>query len=184
MHLFYLKKNCHLIYQEFLGELDGLLEALEKESTVAGQRQVLVKIQKGLIAAQDIGDDKLKVAQAIADTIENKSRLLEHDAKNLDFVDDDEEEEEEEESAAAAAAASATAAASSSKKAAAVANRAAHNGNGESGGKGAGGEKGGGGGGGQTGAGGNSKNSGVKATKRPSEQHAEKQGKYVHRKHD
>ncbi len=36
---------------------------LEKETTVAGQRQILAKIHKGLVAAQDIGDEKLKVVQ-------------------------------------------------------------------------------------------------------------------------
>lgn len=52
----------------------------------------MAKIQLGLIAAQDIGDDKLVTVQAMADLIENKARQLEHDSKNLDFGKDDEDE--------------------------------------------------------------------------------------------
>ena len=50
------------------------------------------KIQHGLIAAQDIGDDKLITVQAMSDLIENKSRQLEHDSKILDFGKDDEDD--------------------------------------------------------------------------------------------
>lgn len=73
-------------FQDFLSHLDSLLDSLESESgSVVGQRQVLAKIQKGLIKAKDIGDEKLAVVQAMTDIIENKTRQLEHDAKNLDF---------------------------------------------------------------------------------------------------
>ena len=51
------------MFQEFLRDLDSLVSAFEKEKTAAGQRQVLAKIQLGLIAAQDIGDDKLATVQ-------------------------------------------------------------------------------------------------------------------------
>lgn len=61
---------------------------LKKKKTAAGQRQVLAKIQLGLIAAQDIGDDKLATVQAMTDLIENKARQLEHDAKNLEDEDE------------------------------------------------------------------------------------------------
>ena len=49
-------------------------------------------IQHGLIAAQDIGADKLVTIQAMSDLIENKSRQLDHDSKNLNFGKDDEDE--------------------------------------------------------------------------------------------
>ena len=49
--------------QEFVRDLDCLVSAFEKEKTAAGQRQILAKIQLGLIAAQDIGDDKLATVQ-------------------------------------------------------------------------------------------------------------------------
>ena len=50
-------------YSEFLRDLDGLVTAFENEKTAAGQWQVLAKIQLGLIAAQDIGDEKMATAQ-------------------------------------------------------------------------------------------------------------------------
>ena len=68
------------------------MTAFEKETTASGQRSVLSKIQHGLIAAQDIGDDKLVTVQAMSDLIENKSRQLDHDSKNLNFGKDDEDE--------------------------------------------------------------------------------------------
>ena len=39
------------------------MTAFENEKTAAGQWQVLAKIQLGLIAAQDIGDEKMATAQ-------------------------------------------------------------------------------------------------------------------------
>ena len=41
--------------------------------------------QVPLIASQDIGDDKIQIVQTLTDTIENKTRQLEHDSQNLDF---------------------------------------------------------------------------------------------------
>ncbi|KAJ8984375.1 hypothetical protein NQ317_003523 [Molorchus minor] len=43
------------------------------------------RMQQALIAAQELGDEKMKLVQAIADKIEIKTRLLEQDFKNLDF---------------------------------------------------------------------------------------------------
>lgn len=41
------------------------------------------RMQQALIAAQELGDEKLSVLQDILDRIEAKSRLLEDDFKNL-----------------------------------------------------------------------------------------------------
>ncbi len=161
---------------DFLGELDQMLESLESEATPGGQRQVLARIRRGLIAAQDIGDDKLRVAQAIADAIENRARLLEHDAKNLDFEDDDDEEEEEEPAPAPVAS---SAPARGGKDKASLSGSASGRGGGGAGqnGAGGGGDGGGGGGGGKGGdkggAGAGSKGSSAasKANKRQSSDH-------------
>jgi inhibitor-of-growth protein 1 len=51
-------------YTTFLKDFDSLVSAFEKETTASGQRAILAKIQHGLIAAQDIGDDKLSSVQA------------------------------------------------------------------------------------------------------------------------
>lgn len=91
-HLSRLREFDLIQYNEFLKDLDDLVQAFEKETTASGQRSILAKIQLGLIAAQDIGDDKLVTVQALSDLIENKSRQLEHDSKILDFGKDDEEE--------------------------------------------------------------------------------------------
>ena len=56
----------------------------EADDPVA-QRKLLVKMQLPLIASQDIGDDKIQIVQTLTDTIENKTRQLEHDSQNLDF---------------------------------------------------------------------------------------------------
>jgi len=91
-HLSRLREFDLIQYNEFLKDLDDLVLQFENETTASGQRSILNKIQHGLIAAQDIGDDKLVTVQAMSDLIENKSRQLEHDSKILDFGKDDEDE--------------------------------------------------------------------------------------------
>jgi len=80
-------------HQELLTELDNLVAQFEaeKDDPVA-QRKLLVKMQLPLIASQDIGDDKIQIVQSLTDTIENKTRQLEHDSQNLDFGRGEEEE--------------------------------------------------------------------------------------------
>merc|ERR1711988_193610 len=94
-HLSRLREFDLIQYSEFLKDLESLVLAFEKETTASGQRNVLSKIQHGLIAAQDIGDDKLITVQAMSDLIENKSRQLEHDSKILDFGKEEEDEKPE-----------------------------------------------------------------------------------------
>ena len=62
-HLSRLREFDLTQYSEFLRDLDGLVTAFENEKTAAGQWQVLAKIRLGLIAAQDIGDEKMATAQ-------------------------------------------------------------------------------------------------------------------------
>lgn len=40
-------------------------------------------MQQALIAAQELGDEKMSLLQAILEKIENKTRLLDQDHKNL-----------------------------------------------------------------------------------------------------
>lgn len=42
-------------------------------------------MQTALIAAQELGDEKMHILQCITDKIEVKTRLLDQDFKNLDF---------------------------------------------------------------------------------------------------
>jgi hypothetical protein len=64
-HLSRLREFDLTQYTEFLKDLGSLVSDFEKETTASGQRAILAKIQHGLIAAQDIGDDKLATVQVI-----------------------------------------------------------------------------------------------------------------------
>lgn len=50
---------------------------------MAIKRRALVRIQQALIAAQEIGDEKLDIVQQVQDLIENKAKQLELDYQNL-----------------------------------------------------------------------------------------------------
>ena len=74
--------------------MDELVTKFESQKCDAtAQRATLALIYNGLVRAQDIGDDKLKIVQTLYDLIEGKVKMLEHDAKNLDFENEDDEEE-------------------------------------------------------------------------------------------
>ncbi|KAF2901621.1 hypothetical protein ILUMI_04561 [Ignelater luminosus] len=47
--------------------------------------RAFVRMQQALIAAQELGDEKMNILQTILDKIEIKTRLLDQDHKNLDF---------------------------------------------------------------------------------------------------
>ena len=80
-------------HQELLSELDALTLEFEAASDdPALQRRLLAKMQLPLINSQDIGDSKIQLVQSLTDTIENKTRQLEHDSQNLDFGRGEEEE--------------------------------------------------------------------------------------------
>ena len=57
--------SIEFLHRDFWCDLDRLVESFESESTLSGQRQILAKIQKGLILTQDMGDEKLGVMQGI-----------------------------------------------------------------------------------------------------------------------
>ena len=81
--------------QELLQELDSLVTQYEEETEdPVAQKRLLAKMQVTLIASQDIGDDKINIVQVLTDVIENKTRQLEHDSQNLDFVRGRTEDEE------------------------------------------------------------------------------------------
>lgn len=47
------------------------------------KNRAFVRMQQALIAAQELGDEKMNVLQNILDKIEMKTRLLDQDYKNL-----------------------------------------------------------------------------------------------------
>ncbi|XP_044731105.1 inhibitor of growth protein 1 isoform X2 [Chrysoperla carnea] len=67
----------------FLREVEQQSELLDIEDPNS-QRKTR-RIQKALIAAQELGDEKLQVVQQLQDLIENRTRRLDLDFKNLDY---------------------------------------------------------------------------------------------------
>lgn len=80
-------------YQEILQEIEHHQHVLREELDMAARKKILLQIQRALIRSQEIGDEKLQIVQFIQDLIENKSRQLEQDRKNLDFGKDQENTE-------------------------------------------------------------------------------------------
>lgn len=71
--------------QTYLREVDDYQELLTSDIDSSVRRRTLARAQQSLISAQEIGDEKLQIVQQIQDLIENKSRQLDLDYRNLDF---------------------------------------------------------------------------------------------------
>lgn len=83
--------NPH-IYTDCLRDVDCFYEqwancpTSELEGTNATKRnRAMTRIQQSLIAAQELGDEKLQIVQQLTDLIEAKTRQLDQDFKNLDY---------------------------------------------------------------------------------------------------
>lgn len=63
--------------------MDQHQETLRSDTDPAIKRRALLRVQQALIAAQEIGDEKLQIVQQVQDLIENKSRQLDLDYRNL-----------------------------------------------------------------------------------------------------
>lgn len=66
--------------------MDQQQEALKNDTDLAVKRRALLRVQQALIAAQEIGDEKLQIVQQVQDLIENKSRQLDLDYRNLGMI--------------------------------------------------------------------------------------------------
>lgn len=54
------------------------------ESTTTTKRtRAMARIQQSLIAAQELGDEKLQIVTQLQELIDHKTRQLDHDFKNL-----------------------------------------------------------------------------------------------------
>ncbi|XP_021954820.1 inhibitor of growth protein 2 isoform X2 [Folsomia candida] len=69
------------------------LEQLEKTRRRRKYSKARSSVQEILMKAQDIGDEKLQIAQNVQDNIENKARQLELDKKNLEYGRENENQE-------------------------------------------------------------------------------------------
>lgn len=66
--------------------MDQQQEVLRNDADPVIKRRALMRIQQALIAAQEIGDEKLQIVQQVQDLIENKSRQLDVDYRNLGII--------------------------------------------------------------------------------------------------
>lgn len=62
------------------------MEILTNDVDSTSRNRALLRVQQALIAAQEIGDEKLQIVQQVQDLIENKSRQLDLDYRNLGKV--------------------------------------------------------------------------------------------------
>lgn len=62
---------------------DGSSPIIAAEPFSADKKKAVYRLQQILMTAQDTGDDSLQVMQSIQDHIENKTRQLDVDRKNL-----------------------------------------------------------------------------------------------------
>lgn len=70
----------------YLREVDQHQETLQSDTDPVIKRRALLRVQQALIAAQEIGDEKLQIIQQVQDLIENKSRQLDLDYRNLGIL--------------------------------------------------------------------------------------------------
>lgn len=69
---------------DYIREIDQQQDVLSKSGLDAVTRQTaLEKLEQALLAARRIGDDKIQIVQVIQDLIENKTRQLDTDFRNL-----------------------------------------------------------------------------------------------------
>lgn len=62
---------------------------LESTNAPSKRARAMARIQQNLIAAQELGDEKLQVVTQLQEMIDQKTRLLDADYKNLDYADKD-----------------------------------------------------------------------------------------------
>lgn len=86
-------RELDVTYQVYLKDIEQQQEAAKPDADSVTKRRTLFRIQQSLIAAQEVGDEKLQIVQQIQDLIENKARQLDVDFRNLDFRKDQENHE-------------------------------------------------------------------------------------------
>lgn len=86
-------RELDVTYQAFLKEVEQQQDSSRCDADLPTKRRILLRVQQSLIAAQEVGDEKLQIVQTIQDLIENKARQLELDYRNLDFTKDQENTE-------------------------------------------------------------------------------------------
>jgi len=76
-------------YLAHVRDANNQKEVLKSVENGNKKARAFIRMQQALIAAQELGDEKMKLLQNIMDKIEIKMRLLNQDQKNLDFGKED-----------------------------------------------------------------------------------------------
>ncbi|XP_055451711.1 inhibitor of growth protein 1-like [Psammomys obesus] len=71
-------------YQEILKELDGYYEKVNQETDDTQKRQVLHCIQRALIRSQELGDEKIQIANQMVELVENRNTQLDSHVELLE----------------------------------------------------------------------------------------------------
>ncbi|GAB6032621.1 PHD finger protein ing1 [Chamberlinius hualienensis] len=76
-------RELDIKYQELMNSLENYYSSISGSTDYALKKKSLQQVKRLLIKSQEIGDEKLQLVQQIADLIENKTRQLDLDYKNL-----------------------------------------------------------------------------------------------------
>lgn len=85
-------KLAHLRDVDFYYEQWASCGPIDQEAGSQGaikKTRAMNRIQQSLIAAQELGDEKLQIVTQLQELIDHKTRQLEHDFSNLDYGKDD-----------------------------------------------------------------------------------------------
>ncbi|CAB0005699.1 unnamed protein product [Nesidiocoris tenuis] len=75
-----------VVHRNRLKDVVAYREAIVRQNlTGTALRKALYKMEQGLIAMQEIGDQKVDLWQQIADLVDSRARSLEQDRRNLDY---------------------------------------------------------------------------------------------------
>ncbi|KAJ9588775.1 hypothetical protein L9F63_017934 [Diploptera punctata] len=67
-------RELDVTYQAYLKEVEQQQESSRRDGDIGAEKRNLLRIQQTLIAAQEVGDERLQIVQTIQDIIENKAR--------------------------------------------------------------------------------------------------------------
>ncbi|XP_059622348.1 inhibitor of growth protein 5 [Phlebotomus argentipes] len=81
--------RAHLRDSDYYYEQWSNCSTSELESANAKRSRAMARIQQSFIASQELGDEKLQIVTQLQELIDQKTRQLEHDFKNLDYGKDD-----------------------------------------------------------------------------------------------
>ncbi|GAB0092709.1 inhibitor of growth protein 5 [Sergentomyia squamirostris] len=81
--------RAHLRDSDYYYEQWSNCSTSELESANSKRQRAMARIQQSFIASQELGDEKLQIVTQLQELIDQKTRQLEHDFKNLDYGKDD-----------------------------------------------------------------------------------------------